>query len=231
MNNDSKGGVDTLRWALADLRAGTEVLRTGGGAHLSVSKCNALLDEIERLTEEREQLLKQRWSKENRAEVAERGHKAALARDFEQRDTIKVLRAEVERLTGERNEEKERHRETADFAEQMMRAKQDAYAEVERLSGESDEWKKHNSIAEAELRKADAEVERLYKENNRLSGLVDGVQRWFQTKPWRGDPDPGSFGGHTYSPNERAIGYGTYRDPRFLPAALAGLREVGESDA
>ena len=28
-------------------------------------------------------------------------------------------------------------------------------------------------------------------------------------------PDPGSFGGHPYTENERAVGYGTKYDPRF----------------
>lgn len=57
------------------------------------------------------------------------------------------------------------------------------------------------------------------------------VQRWFVQQPWRGDPDPGSFGGHGYSDNERKIGYGTWRDPRFLPTALLpeALAGVGEA--
>jgi hypothetical protein len=57
-----------------------------------------------------------------------------------------------------------------------------------------------------------------------LSDEIEGVRAWFRDEPWDGDPDPGSFGGHPYSDNEREIGYGTYRDPRFLPAALARLR-------
>jgi hypothetical protein len=46
------------------------------------------------------------------------------------------------------------------------------------------------------------------------------VKQWFRQKPWDGELDRSAFGGHPYSPNERALGYGTYRDPRFLPPAL-----------
>lgn len=66
---------------------------------------------------------------------------------------------------------------------------------------------------------AEAEVARL-REDARL------VQQWFLSKPWEGEPDARDFGGGPYSPDERAIGYGTYRDPRMLPpmlrAAVAG---------
>lgn len=48
--------------------------------------------------DDRDKWLHQRWSYENRAEVAERGHKAALARDFKQRDEIKALRAALEMI-------------------------------------------------------------------------------------------------------------------------------------
>lgn len=39
--------ADPAATALARLREGTEVLRTGGGAKLTASECNALLTEIE----------------------------------------------------------------------------------------------------------------------------------------------------------------------------------------
>lgn len=48
--------------------------------------------------DERDGLLSQRWSHQNRAEVAERGHKASQARDFEQRDQIAALRAGIEHV-------------------------------------------------------------------------------------------------------------------------------------
>lgn len=38
-----------LTTALARLREGTEVLRTGGGATLTARQCHAVLDEIDRL--------------------------------------------------------------------------------------------------------------------------------------------------------------------------------------
>lgn len=41
-----KAMTDELRIALARLREGTEVLRTGGGAHLTAAQCNLLLDHI-----------------------------------------------------------------------------------------------------------------------------------------------------------------------------------------
>ena len=34
-------------------------------------------------------------------------------------------------------------------------------------------------------------------------------------------PDPGSFGGHPYTPDEIAKGYGTDHDPRFNPPTPA----------
>ena len=62
----------------------------------------------------------------------------------------------------------------------------------------------------------------------RTREALAAVRRWYEEEPWKGSPDPGSFGGHPYSDNERAIGYGSYRDPRFLPAALrAGEGEQG----
>jgi hypothetical protein len=57
--------------------------------------------------------------------------------------------------------------------------------------------------------------------------LLEEVRQWFVDEPWRGEPDPGSFGGHAYSDNEREIGYGSFRDPRFLPRALKGLHRRG----
>ena len=47
------------------------------------------------------------------------------------------------------------------------------------------------------------------------------IVRWFMEKPWSQPLDARDFGGHPYSDDERAIGYGTYRDPRFLPPSLA----------
>jgi hypothetical protein len=56
------------------------------------------------------------------------------------------------------------------------------------------------------------------------------IVRWFTEKPWEGDPDPRDFGGLPYSPEERASGYGTYRDPRFLPDAIrAALAATSEA--
>jgi hypothetical protein len=69
------------------------------------------------------------------------------------------------------------------------------------------------SVEAAEARVAELEAER------------EDVRRWFDNKPWQGELDRGSFGGHAYSDDERAIGYGSYRDPRFLPAALAAVRQ------
>jgi hypothetical protein len=40
--------VDTFRLALARLREGTEILRTGGGTTLTAAQCNALLDVLEK---------------------------------------------------------------------------------------------------------------------------------------------------------------------------------------
>lgn len=57
---------------------------------------------------------------------------------------------------------------------------------------------------------------------------IELVVEWFVQKPWSELPDPGDFGGHPYSENERAIGYGTYRDPRFLPPSLARAAIAGE---
>lgn len=59
------------------------------------------------------------------------------------------------------------------------------------------------------------------KKITELEAALREVQQWFRQKAWEGELDPSSFGGHPYTPNERAIGYGTYRDPRFLPRALA----------
>ena len=39
--------MSDVREAKARLREGTEVLRTGGGVHLTASECNVLLDEFE----------------------------------------------------------------------------------------------------------------------------------------------------------------------------------------
>ena len=49
-------------------------------------------------------------------------------------------------------------------------------------------------------------------------------------------PDPGSFGGHPYTPDEIALGYGTDRDPRFVkpdaaPVVLVGTPRSETSDA
>lgn len=57
----------------------------------------------------------------------------------------------------------------------------------------------------------------------RLKEQLEAVRRWFMDEPWKGDFDRSSFGGHDYTPAERAIGYGTHRDPRFLPPLLAEL--------
>lgn len=57
----------------------------------------------------------------------------------------------------------------------------------------------------------------------RAEAALRDVKLWFDTRPWEGTPDGSSHGGGTrgYSDNERKLGYGTYRDPRHLPAALA----------
>jgi hypothetical protein len=55
----------------------------------------------DRVVAERDGLLSQRWSNQNRAEVAERGHQAASARDFEQREQIKGLRAAIEHVVND----------------------------------------------------------------------------------------------------------------------------------
>jgi hypothetical protein len=69
----------------------------------------------------------------------------------------------------------------------------------------------------------------LAAENERLTRELDEIRRWFTQKPWAEPLDPRDFGGRPYSERERQIGYGTYRDPRFLPAALAG--GVGDTAA
>lgn len=45
--------MSDLSRAKARLREGTEILRTGGGVHLTATDCNALLDELERLSDGR----------------------------------------------------------------------------------------------------------------------------------------------------------------------------------
>jgi HPt (histidine-containing phosphotransfer) domain-containing protein len=60
-------------------------------------RLSELEQENDGLRAEKETWLAQRWSFQTRAEVAERGHKAALARDFQQRDEIKQLRAALSR--------------------------------------------------------------------------------------------------------------------------------------
>ena len=57
------------------------------------SALDALVARVTEAEERENAWLRQRWGYQNRAEVAERGHKAALARDFAQRDEIKHLRA------------------------------------------------------------------------------------------------------------------------------------------
>lgn len=37
-------------------------------------------------------------------------------------------------------------------------------------------------------------------------------------------PDPGSFGGHPYTPEERSLGYGTEHDPRFVDGVRRAQR-------
>src|SRR6266496_525414 len=73
-------------------------------------KLEAAEARVSALERERDDWLRQRWGYQNRAEVAERGHKAVSARDFEQRDEIKALRARVAALT----QEKEQFRIEAD---------------------------------------------------------------------------------------------------------------------
>jgi len=67
-----------------------------------------------------------------------------------------------------------------------------------------------------------ADRDRLARRVAELEADLQSIRLWWKRKPWEGNPDPGSFGGHPYSPNERALGYGTISDPRFLPPALAG---------
>lgn len=45
--------TDELTSALASLRQGTEILRTGGGTQLTSSQCNALLIYLDKLVEEK----------------------------------------------------------------------------------------------------------------------------------------------------------------------------------
>jgi hypothetical protein len=77
--------------------------------------------------------------------------------------------------------------------------------------------------AEIEKYEADAytALDALAARYDALENALREIRVWFEEEPWRGAPSPGDFGGHSYSKAERAIGYGTYRDPRFLPAALA----------
>lgn len=44
-----RGSMSDLEKAMAHLREGTEVLRTGGGTHLTSGECNAILDFVETL--------------------------------------------------------------------------------------------------------------------------------------------------------------------------------------
>jgi hypothetical protein len=68
----------------------------------------------------------------------------------------------------------------------------------------------------------EAEGEQARAEADRLREELRQVKTWYRMAAWEGSPDPGLRGGGPYTPNERARGYGTFRDPRFLPAALAG---------
>lgn len=74
-----------------------------------------LVARVQQLEAERDGLLRQRWSHQNRAEVAERGHGASQARDFAQRETIKVLLKELETIE-EYARGKASYSETGDWA-------------------------------------------------------------------------------------------------------------------
>jgi len=99
----------------------------------------------------------------------------------------------------------EREKRASDVESEMLTLRYQA-AEAT-LEKQEHEWSKA-------LIAAEAEVARL-REDTRL------VQQWFLSKPWEGEPDARDFGGGPYSPDERAIGYGTYCDPRMLPPMLA----------
>lgn len=44
--------------------------------------------------------------------------------------------------------------------------------------------------------------------------------------PIKSNPDRGSFGGHDYTPNEIALGYGTEKDPRGVLYQVRGLKDI-----
>ena len=111
-------------------------------------------------------------------------------------------------------------------AEKMEAVARAEAAEAERDKANAD-WHRMRDLHAAaitDLRTAEAEVARL-REDTRL------VQQWFLSKPWEGEPDARDFGGGPYSPDERAIGYGTYCDPRMLPPMLARAALAPKEDA
>ncbi len=78
-----------------------EVLREKAGDGSTDFYVEVCQSDLAALIAERDGLLSQRWSHQNRAEVAERGHRASQARDFEQRDRIKSLRTAIEHVVND----------------------------------------------------------------------------------------------------------------------------------
>jgi hypothetical protein len=67
---------------------------------------------------------------------------------------------------------------------------------------------------------------------DRLLAALDLIREYGATlpaEPTTSGPDPGSFGGHPYTPDEIALGYGTDNDPRFSDAAFGGSESLGEA--
>ena len=96
-----------------------------------------------------------------------------------------------------------------------------AEAQVAALTHERDEQDGRISALTKKRERTSERAEALEEE-------LERIKTWFQSKPWEGDPDPSSHGGHPYSPRERQLGYGSYRDPRFLPASLRVERSSEE---
>lgn len=100
-------------------------------------------------------------------------------------------------------------------------AKHNVEAELRGLKEQYESLSENNRHTHANLDFCIEQRTRLEEQLETLQREADEVVRWFNGKRWEGhDFDRSSFGGHDYTANERAIGYGTYRDPRFLPALL-----------
>lgn len=87
-------------------------------------------------------------------------------------------------------------------------------AGVAALRAERDELVLRNEHLGADIVAAEAEVARL---RERMGQVADNQEA---SEP--DTPDPGSFGGHPYTPTERALGYGTDNDPRLRSSDRSG---------